>query len=353
MPDLELKEIEGVEIFASGTWNDDPYTLDDLDRIVKAFDATKESLKPYVKLGHGERQGLLRSDELPAAGWIERVYRSGNKLLADIKNMPIKIYELVKRKAYARVSSEIFTNIAINGVKYPLALKAVSLLGGETPAIHSLDDVLALFAQGAAKVAAFETDADIRRYEFEATGLLAIPQPQEVDPMTLEQLQQENAGLKEANKKFSDENKVLRESVEKIGKDTADVKAFADEVRAQNEQLKKDKRFAEATTKVNELIQSKKIVPAQKEALTALLLETDSTRKFSIGGKEYTGMEAVVLAFVEAGNAAVPPTEEESEVGKQNSQDLDGKVKNYQAKHKVSYAEALTAVAVENGVKSL
>lgn len=168
--DSNTKDINGVEIFASGTWNGDAYTDKDLDTLVNAFKATKDSLKPYLKLGHSEDQTLLAEDSLPAAGWVKNIYRVGHKLLADFCDIPNKIADLIKARAYKRVSSEIFVNVNVNGKKYPYALKAVALLGGETPAVQTLDDIHALYALDEG-VLAYATQAEVRAYQMDSAEI--------------------------------------------------------------------------------------------------------------------------------------------------------------------------------------
>ncbi len=176
--------IKGVEIFSEGVWNGDKYTEADLKEIVATFKATKEYLKPYLKLGHSEDQTLLAEDSLPAAGWIKNIYVKmtavGAKLYADFVDMPEKIYELVKAGAYARVSSEIFMDVQVNGKTYGKALKAVALLGGETPAVQNLNDVYALYSVEPS-VLAYADNADVRIYSFGAAQTqedsMPLPQP--------------------------------------------------------------------------------------------------------------------------------------------------------------------------------
>jgi len=102
---FETKDISGVEIFASGTWNGDTFTIEDVDKIINAIDATKDKIKPYLKLVHDGKQKLLQKDGYPAAGYIEKLYRVGNKLVADFVKVPKIIYDLLKTGGYRRVSS--------------------------------------------------------------------------------------------------------------------------------------------------------------------------------------------------------------------------------------------------------
>lgn len=122
--------IYGVEIFKVGKWNGDEYTIKDLDDIVESFD--KVGYNVPVKLGHSDAIGE------PAYGWVSAIRRDGDKLIADFKNVPQKIYDAIKERAYDAVSCEIFWNLERDGKTFPRALKAVALLGSETPAVSGL-----------------------------------------------------------------------------------------------------------------------------------------------------------------------------------------------------------------------
>lgn len=141
---LQTEDIKGVEIFATGKWNGDEYTQEDLDKMIEAFN--EKVIEPPVKLGHDDHQNILKNSGLPAAGWVERLYRRGEKLLADIKQVPKKIAELIKAGAYKKVSSEILWNYEINGKVYPRVLNAVAFLGAAVPAVTSLKDILANYS---------------------------------------------------------------------------------------------------------------------------------------------------------------------------------------------------------------
>ncbi|MDI6756436.1 MAG: hypothetical protein QME32_00270 [Endomicrobiia bacterium] len=140
-----LYEITGCEIFATGKWNGDEYTEKDLDAMVEAFDHV--GYKPPVKLGHSEKQKILKDSGLPAAGWIQKIYRNGKKLLADIADIPQKVYDLIEKKAYDRVSAEIYWDFAdtVNKKKWPRVLKAIALLGAEVPEVTTLKSISAMY----------------------------------------------------------------------------------------------------------------------------------------------------------------------------------------------------------------
>ena len=256
----DLKEIKGVEIFQTGKWNGDLYSLDDLKEVVNSFEPLKETLQPFVKLGHNESQPLLAKDGLPAAGWIENIYIQGNKLMADIKDMPATIYELVKNKAYKRISSEIYWNLKdSSGKVFKKALKAIALLGGDTPAVGSLADVQALYSrrvisdlEGDLKIAEIEyyTKEDIMDIE-----KLKAEHEVKVAEFTA-QLEAKDVEIKELN----DSKSALDAKVEKYELDTVRVAA---------------------ETKVDDLISKKKVLPAQKQYMVDSLLKEVDVKAYS------------------------------------------------------------------------
>jgi hypothetical protein len=134
-----------VEIMSVGVWNGDVYTHEDLEDIESSYAELGESVKPYFKLGHDPKQKVSGQ---PAIGWIKGVVKRGAKLFAtEIENVPLRIAQLIQKKAYGRISSEIYWNYvdSTTGNKYRRVLKAAALLGGETPAVDSMDDVMALY----------------------------------------------------------------------------------------------------------------------------------------------------------------------------------------------------------------
>lgn len=133
MGDMSQKEysdkykIENVELFATGTWNGDAYTEQDLDAMVTAFD--KVGYNPPLKPGHSDEPGT------PALGWVANLKRVGDKLVGDLIDMPKKVYDVIKDRLFDTVSAEIYWDLERNGKTFKRALKAVALLGAEIPAV--------------------------------------------------------------------------------------------------------------------------------------------------------------------------------------------------------------------------
>ena len=369
------KDIKGVEIFAVGQWNGDEYTLKDLDQIVSSFEETKDYLKPYLKLGHSDDQQLLAEDSLPAAGWISNVYRKGSKLLADFCDMPSKIYDLVKKKAYARVSSEIFMNIKVNGKDYAKALKAVALLGGETPAVQTLEDIHALYAIGAA-VAAYANKAEVREYEFDS----ALPQEVKMDPVhnpvapgaapahqpapmqkepdgdecykqlmkahgELDMMRKQMAEMEPKQKAMQEEMSGYKQKCEVLSRDLVSANAELTKIHA-------ERRADTVKTRVNNLIGEKKIMPSQAPALEAVLMHAmeSNVKKFKLGEKDMD-LESIVMQFVENGSGGGLPTQPRTDSGvsasidPENGESVHQAVLKHMADNKVNnYTLAYKAV---------
>ncbi len=140
--------INRLEIFSAGTWqpgNGSELTFheSDLDQMVENFAALNGTniVRPHLKLGHTEAQKWFgQSVGVPTLGWIDRVWREGKKLLADVSNVPNALLDMIRGHHYHNVSAEIFPSGAIEheGKKFGPVLSAVALLGTEMPAVKDL-----------------------------------------------------------------------------------------------------------------------------------------------------------------------------------------------------------------------
>jgi len=132
----------GAEIFSTGTHNKMEFKDSDLEAIVKAFDALGASARVPLKFGHNNDQTI--TDGQPALGWVQRVWKDGNKLLADFVDMPTVVFDVIKKGLYKFVSVELLQNYNRNGASFPWVLDAVALLGADIPAVSGLKDLQAL-----------------------------------------------------------------------------------------------------------------------------------------------------------------------------------------------------------------
>lgn len=163
---VNFAEIEDMEIFMAGTWNEDTYSVENLQSIVENTNKLIEENKhdPPLKLGHSEMQKILKGENLigedgfPAIGWIDKLKLVGKKIVASVKDVPKVIADLINKGAYKKVSCEIYID--------ELILKAVALLGADIPAVKGLEGFLALYnGNPTASVMAFDENKRFKAYE--------------------------------------------------------------------------------------------------------------------------------------------------------------------------------------------
>ncbi len=120
-----------IEVFRTGSFNDskgrpfyaDSVTLEAIERTYNA--ATQHGYEAPLVKGHPK-------DDAPAYGWVERLARRGNKLLAKLKELSSEIVEDVRQGKFRRVSIALTPE---------LLLRHVGLLGAANPAVDGLAPV--------------------------------------------------------------------------------------------------------------------------------------------------------------------------------------------------------------------
>jgi len=315
-------KITGIEIFAEGKWNGDEYSIADLDEMIKNFNQGVIKNVP-LKVGHDPKQKVAGQ---PAVGIIERIYRSGQKLLADISNIPKTVAELIKKKAYNSVSAEIAWDVDWNGSIFTRLLTGVALLGAEIPAVNVLSEIPSIYNAKFSKVATFGLNAD---------GNINMLETAKED-LEMEKIKELEAKIAELQKELDAQ--------------TAKVKEFqAAEVLAKEELEKKTVKDFTA-----KLIADKKILPAQQERIERSLIDADNSTKkeYSIGETKveetsrdnlmrlYEGFEKLQL-FSEQGRS------EEHSAG-DNAEKAISLAKKYESEKKIGFKDALLQVWKEH-----
>lgn len=159
--DLETVDFDGVDVLAAGgpyfgqgsPPEGDFYTEDDLRGIA---DNTRRllaagELRAPLKLGHGMNQRLARESgyedgEMPALGWIENPRVENGRLLTDWKRVPKKLAALIQAGAFRTRSLELRSYVSQkDGGRVGPAIKGLALMGAKSPAVRTLDDVIALY----------------------------------------------------------------------------------------------------------------------------------------------------------------------------------------------------------------
>ncbi len=181
--------LDNIEIFRAGTWNNDTYSIEDLDGMVSNFNALRHKRDVPLKLGHDENQKLLQKDGMPSAGWVSSIKRVGDKIVASAIDVPQKIFDLVVSGAYRKVSAEIYPSYKdAEGTKYSKVLRAIALLGSDIPAVEGLSSIQAMYAAGQLyKVYSLDYCQSSKGLKFEVRAgkdgrLIKVPGKYEIDP---------------------------------------------------------------------------------------------------------------------------------------------------------------------------
>jgi TolA-binding protein len=155
---------KGIEIFSTGTWNKGTFSEADLDAMVESFDALELAGRVPLKLGHEGPDGRLVTGERDkngnykdplsqlSMGWVQRIYRQGNTLYADIE-VSDKVAKLIDDKFLKFVSVELYSEVRASRRVFPWVLDAVALLGTDNPAVGILKDIQTLAMSARAPMA--------------------------------------------------------------------------------------------------------------------------------------------------------------------------------------------------------
>jgi hypothetical protein len=347
---METFKIDGVEIFSAGVWNGDEYTMNDLQDMVQAFNETNLGVKPFLKLGHDEEQKLLQMDGLPSAGWITNLYIKGDKLVADFSDIPKKIYELIKAKAYRKVSSEIFYNLKIKDKIYRRLLGAVALLGTDTPGVMNLSDILAMY-----KLASDEPPR-IYKTDFEMKLIENQFSPQEGEKEmseTNEELKKFEADLKAKTEEADALNAELNAKAAALSEKDAEIEAlkqFKADAEKRELELAKEAKKAQIEKFVAELQSEKLCTPAMKPLVAELL--GDEKKEYSIKIQDEDkkmDKETLFKETLKLFKAASDVNFDENSVegtkdSKLDDKAINEKIEKYALENKVTYGQAAKAI---------
>jgi hypothetical protein len=291
MAEKETVEIKSVEIFKTGTWHGDEYTTKDLDHIVESFN--EKGFEAPVKLGHNNEQ---EKDGQPSFGWIGRVFREGNKLLADLTDVPKRLGEAIKSKQYRQVSSEIIWNFK-EGM--PRVLRAVALLGADIPEVKGLAPL------DRADIA-FNDEVDCRVYaidiEEDDKKKKEMEDEDELNKKEEEKKKEELKNKDKEKKKMSDEKVESLETEVKEYKDkSATETKRADEAEAKLLTIEAEAKTDKIRAFMDKVKDEGKVLPAYEAKLKSLMesAKDDAVCKFSDDGKEVESsqLETIMAIF--------------------------------------------------------
>lgn len=334
---FSLRNIQGVEIFSVGKWNGDEYSEADLDEMVRAFNDTQETSKPALKLGHDDDQKILQNDGFPAAGWVGRLYRQGQKLLADFIDIPEKIYQLIERKAYRNVSSEIYWEADVNGQKYGRMLAGVALLGADMPAVSNLSDMLAMYGMKINERKSYAEDKSvptIKIYRYNGGGE-TMPTEDKKEVIVEDKEKEALAAAKVTE--LETQVKEYKASLESLKQSKEDAeKRIAD--------LEKTSKDSLLDADLNVMVASGSMSPAMKPYAKELLGE--DKKVYSLNKKELSKQE-VLKEMLSLHSEALKLNKKETTIDGDKIPQVDSKLEElnkYAEENKCTHAEAFKAL---------
>ncbi|MEE8606701.1 MAG: hypothetical protein V3S55_03775 [Nitrospiraceae bacterium] len=290
------KDINRVEIMRTGTFTPGgaaagrkiTITGVELDEMVESFEQLVPvgGFTPVLKLGHAEAQKFIgQTSGAPNLGIVAKIFREGEKVLANFSNVPDAVINLIKQKRFTNVSVEIVPKMDFDGKTFSQVLTAVALLGAELPAVKGLAELsAAVFTQ--ANVVPLEGEQTVVTFEQEIQDMSETKLTQEQHESLLEAAVSKAVAATKAE--FADETEKLtaerdeaRDAVKTVTEDyAAHVKAVS---------------VAEATTMVEKAIADGKLLPKQKDAALAFATNLSGTVKFGDEDKSMTAMFADFL----------------------------------------------------------
>ena len=337
------KTIKEVEIFEPGYHNGKTFTDADIDKIIndtyKAMEA--QSLTIPIKLGHSKEQGVAKSlfgedtKGLPALGWVKNIKKMGKKIVADLVDIPEKLYDMLGEKMWNNRSIELWEGFISNtGKNLGSVVTGLALLGAEQPAVTSLK---ALFeGEGEIKVYSSKGEQEMTD-EVKDTVVTATSVVEAVVPEVKEEVLTELA-----------RNEKLRDFKKQADEGAVAIKALAE--------FKKQTAIAEDKAFLKELADKGQLLPFQNEQLTAILPAMDN-KEVSYFDKEIDeevkgNSKELFKAFLKSLPNQVQLAEFSKQSKTNRSEDIVALVQDFMAKNPtVSREQAYKTVAKENNIQ--
>lgn len=285
---VKLAEIKEVEIFSTGRWKGSKaveVTESMLDDMVTAFMALSsiEGFRPPLKLGHADAQTLVGQggSGAPALGWVTRIWRSGNKVLADFADVPSTLVDLIRRRLYNSVSIELLPTLEYGGTNFRNVLSAVAILGAELPAVKGLKALSASLFDAAGDPVVFSEKEE----EIDMAGEAGLFKQEQVDALIDAAVKKAvDAVRTEFAAQLAEKDKALNlaaEAVKKAGEDATRAQTALDTFRADQSNIR-------VTDAVDAAIERGAVLPAERDGLVAFGQGMSATTKIKFGDKEIT-----------------------------------------------------------------
>ena len=125
---IETAELKDVEILSVGNWTGNrkaQVTSSDLDQMVEHFKSGVAEPSLTIDHNDGYTDKVKNFLKVSALGWVNKLWRKGDRLMADFNQVPKQIAELIKAGTLKKRSVEFFPKdepYLVNGKKIPNVL---------------------------------------------------------------------------------------------------------------------------------------------------------------------------------------------------------------------------------------
>jgi len=273
---LDTVNLAGVEVTEAGVYKGIENTESDLDEMIQNFQSGVTD--PYITIDHSEKATSQFKDALKAVslGWVDRLYRNGKKLIADFKQVPRKLAELIEAGALKKKSIEFYKKyIKADGGRYSNVLQGVTFHGANgSPAVTSLSDVLALYKNDVDNHVELSNEI-ISLKDEEKTKENRVMDKIEITKSEYDELlahKNKSEGLNNDVTNFKNEVTELKNQIAEKDQVIADFEKKVKDFEAFKNNVEAEKTKAadkEAMDYVDSMIKEGKVIPASKDMYVA------------------------------------------------------------------------------------
>ena len=353
---FQTVDLKGVEIFAVGKWKGLEFTEKDIEEAVTNFTNDVLGSEPYVTIDHNPKAGKQFSDALGAValGFVDNLYKIGNKLMADFTKVPKTLANLINSGALKNKSVELWQDYdGKDGNKYNNVLEAVTFTG-KIPAVAGLSDLLALYTKHegqtankdrgtARKITLFTVEERSKIHKekliMENENMVMVDKQRYSDLLKAEverDLHKDNAT------KLTFTKDEFSKKIETLEKSNAELVKF----KAETERKTAERISGQADGYINWAIGKGKIIPAQKDRYVKLYMTAFNEGKKSLAEfKEDLKSRGTVMNFGALRPETTGPVNKKDPAVKIDFTHMDSAkaheaVEKHMKKYKVSYEEA-------------
>jgi len=266
---IDQVEIKGVEIAYPGKFSAKTgkviLTKKDLDEMVKHFEAGL--YPPYLNIDHDDKltNKVKEKHNVLRLGTISKLYKTGERLIADFKEVPKQIAEFINKGLMSLRSIEFsLKHPGANGEFYRNVLKGVSFFGTGVPAIPSLADIPVLYKSNEQQDVVMYLEKQSKEVVKMATIDIEKSEYEELlkSKVQVEKLEMDSISKDEANE-------LLKTELGTVKEENTELQKGKDEVEKMKADIDKGKEVdlkLKAEEYVDKLIEDKKLLPKFKDA---------------------------------------------------------------------------------------